>query len=950
MKLPDLYAALRRSPNEEQRKAIEHLDGPLRIIAGPGSGKSYVLIVRALNLLVCRGVEPSKLVVVTFTEKAAEQLKDRLRLEASRLPTPAQAGLHLAEVNVGTIHWFCGQLLRRHHPTLRRYEPLNDLGQKLFIHRNLDKLCGDLRVGNAYLGRWQSKATATAQLIPWLNKITEETIEGDHLERSGDEFCQMLGAVWSRYRDMLHDGGVLDFSFILRDTYDLLTRDPQALDNARSRFSHFMVDEYQDTNYVQEEVLLSLSQPDRNIAVVGDDDQSLYRFRGATVRNILEFPTRAGTPDRPVREVALETNYRSHPSVISAYTQFMDDGDWDYRGTVFRTEHRVEADDDVKHGDYPAALMADALPSQIATWVQKLLSDGAVKDANEIAFLFHSVSGHAGDTIEALRDLGIDSYAPRARKYLEHEEVRFAVGVLWALAHFADGAAPDAGRLVDLVVDWARDCLSDLEARPEAAALVTWLGETRERWEGLERNLGQDMAASLLDLVYKSFAFEPFASLLDDPVAARNLGFFTQLLSAFQQQLDVHVLHGGNREYLPWPLWSAFFYLLRSAGVDDLDTDDIAPLGMVQVMTIHQAKGLEFPIVFVGGLEKRPRGNRQIDETLSAFYPRGQYEPLSRTTEFDKRREFYVAFSRAESLLVAFSHGTPHKYFAPMGSRLPDATEADWRRLAHALPPSDEVHDERKRVLSLTGHINVYRRCPRQYELYSERGFAPSFAAQVFFGTVVHQTIEDIHRHVLDGRPERLTDELVDSYFLRNSEMLRRRGIHPLAPSQRDEARKHVERYLRVNRDKLANVIDTEVEVTLEQQDYVLNGRVDLIRADDGAIELVDFKAQKRIEEGSEFAGYRDQLALYQSLLEDRFGARPHRAVLYFTGEDEADRARLVVDVSEADIDDVRLRFDETAHSIIAEDYSMDTLPGGDTCRACDFGSHCSRKPTRSST
>jgi DNA helicase-2/ATP-dependent DNA helicase PcrA len=208
---------------------------------------------------------------------------------------------------------------------------------------------------------------------------------------------------------------------------------------------------------------------------------------------------------------------------------------------------------------------------------------------------------------------------------------------------------------------------------------------------------------------------------------------------------------------------------------------------------------------------------------------------------------------------------------------------------------------------------------------------------------VVHQTIEDIHRHVLDGRAEPLTSDLIDQFFRRNSELLRKRGIHPLAPSQREEARRHVDRYFEANREKLANVIDTEVEVVLEQPDYVLDGRVDLIRAEDGALEMVDFKAQKRVMEGSDFEQYRDQLALYSHLLQERYGRRPDRAVLYFTGEADAELAHVVVDISSADIDDVVRRFDETAHAIIAEDFELTSFPPRDTCRACDFKHHCHR-------
>jgi DNA helicase-2/ATP-dependent DNA helicase PcrA len=129
--IDELYGSLDRPPNAEQRAAIETLDGPLRIIAGPGSGKTFTLVVRALNLVACRGISPNEIVVVTFSERAAQELKDRVRRYAHHLPhVPPQ----LVELNVGTIHWFVGVVLRRMAPEFRRFEPLDDLGQDLFIY------------------------------------------------------------------------------------------------------------------------------------------------------------------------------------------------------------------------------------------------------------------------------------------------------------------------------------------------------------------------------------------------------------------------------------------------------------------------------------------------------------------------------------------------------------------------------------------------------------------------------------------------------------------------------------------------------------------------------------------------------------------------------------------------------------------------------------------------
>jgi DNA helicase-2/ATP-dependent DNA helicase PcrA len=933
--LDQIYGSLEHPPNNEQQEAIETLEGPLRIIAGPGSGKTHVLVLRTLNLVACKEVAPSQVVVVTFTEKAAAELQDRIRVLSNRL----NVRLQLAELNVGTIHWFCGTVLRKYHSELRRYEPLDGLGQQLFVYDNLDQIAGDLRTENKYLGKWRSKAKAVQGLIPWFSKITEETIQSAALQQADDSLLQMLGQAYDRYRGLMIEVGYLDFSSILRELHDLLDTQTDVLRKAQQEYSHFMIDEYQDTNYVQEEILLKLSAPELNIAVVGDDDQSLYRFRGAEVRNILEFPGRLRTLGKEPSEVELTVNYRSHPDVIRTYLGFMEDGDWTADRMSFRTGHPVVEDPDKRFAQYPAGTRLEGPPRKLAEVVRNLIDHMAVEDPSQIALLFHSVSSHAGEVIDELRSHGLQCYAPRAREYLDHPEIRDAVGLLWGLAQFEEDALPEEGPIVETCANAAR-CLDSLTHRAPVE-LVNWITTTRKRLLSLQR--GEDMRASLLDLIYQAFRFNPFRTHLVDAIASRNLGYFTTLIRAFQQHFRFDVLHAGNRSFLPWRLWASFFYMLHSTGLDDVESDQGPPLGMIQVMTIHQSKGLEFPVVIVGSLERSGRSGKEIDRKLGPFYPRGLFEPPGRVTEFDHRREFYVAFSRAKHLLIAYSDGAPHASFSGLAARLPTVDGLDLGRIARLLPHEPPKVFDEKPLLSLTSHINMYRRCSRQYELFREREFAPSFAAQVFFGTVVHQTIEDIHRHVLDARPEPLTDELVDQFFRRNSDLLRRRGIHPLAPNQRDEARRHVQRYFDANKLLLDRVRDTEVEVTLEQDSYVLNGRIDLIQGEDGQLEMVDFKAQKRLEAGEDFDHYTDQLALYQYLLEERYGERPKRAVLYFTGEDEPAHARVLVDLSAAKIDDVKHRFDETAHQILARDFELRTFPPKDTCRACDFQHYCLR-------
>ena len=278
---------------ESQRAVVGHLDGPLLVIAGPGSGKTFSIVLRALNLLLLGKAEPKDIVLCTFTGKAAFEMRDRLAAAARKV---GHAG-DLSELTISTIHGFCHRVLTRHrHRTAlgHSYETLDDLTQLLFIFDHFDEIIGPPEDG-LFLHRWKTRWTAIEGARGYFDKITEELVDPRRLAASGDAFLEAVGAACERYEQAMLDANRVDFAHLQRLVYDMLD-DPENTGAVSSGFGagprYLLVDEYQDTNRIQEQLLLKLAGRDRNLCVVGDEDQSLYRFRGATVRNILEFPQR----------------------------------------------------------------------------------------------------------------------------------------------------------------------------------------------------------------------------------------------------------------------------------------------------------------------------------------------------------------------------------------------------------------------------------------------------------------------------------------------------------------------------------------------------------------------------------------------------------------------------------------------------------------------------------
>ncbi|MDZ7579862.1 MAG: UvrD-helicase domain-containing protein [Deltaproteobacteria bacterium] len=276
--------------NEAQRRVIAHQEGPLLVIAGPGSGKTYSIVLRALNLLLLGKAEPSQMVLCTFTEKAAFEMRDRIAAAARRVAFEND----LSELHVTTIHGLCNRFIHRH----RHHSPTRQIITKhstrldpaTFHFEHFDKL-SEPPENDRFLHRWKTKWTAIEGARNYFDKITEELVEIDQLAGSADPFLRSIAGSYRAYESALYQNNRVDFAHLQRIAYDLLA-DKTLCDDLTKDIRYVLVDEYQDTNTVQEQLLLKLTEHSGNLCVVGDEDQSLYRFRGATVRNILEFPTR----------------------------------------------------------------------------------------------------------------------------------------------------------------------------------------------------------------------------------------------------------------------------------------------------------------------------------------------------------------------------------------------------------------------------------------------------------------------------------------------------------------------------------------------------------------------------------------------------------------------------------------------------------------------------------
>jgi len=849
--LEQLWSEVGFSPNESQRRAIEHIDGPLYLPAGPGSGKTRVLLWRALNLLVFHGVRPEEIFLATFTEKAALQLREGLRALLGHVTTHTGTPYDLSKMYVGTLHSLCQRIIadRRFYPNRQRGASLtllDDLGQYIYMRkkRNWNEFVlaggffGDAneQINSFFSGRASpSQHYAVTDCIGLFNRFSEECLDPDAAyARTTDPHLRALLLVYKRYVASLQPNGAAqrtDFALLQQRALSVLDRFP----GARSVFKHVIVDEYQDTNTVQERIYFTLAAGHRNFCVVGDDDQALYRFRGATVENFVEFPERCerylGT--QPTK-ITLATNYRSRERIVNFYTTFIEQCNWrkDDGGHYRVADKNIRA----HSTDTRASVVASRpgkpvdVAAEIADLVRELIDTGKVENPNQVAFLFPSLKAAAVEHMKnALEAVGLQVYAPRAGRFLEVEESIAVFGLImqvfgrpsqgtfpgqdyndylgWLDAIDMEGkrlmrADPQLARFIEaqraelqrVQADYqalvqvaqrngwnlkapydpatmkrplaSAPGLSDLARRPITSAYFQRIVEDRIA-EGRPMDLGYviNRATSVdwnvLDLFYRLCGFGHFKAMFDlaqrgeDEGPVCNLGLISQYLGRFMDEyapiITAEFLEGDRFKRI---LFSSYLFALFRRGESEYeDAEDPFPKGRIPFLTVHQSKGLEFPVVVLGTLRKDDKGPQRTEQIVNPLLDR-QGEPLHRMSEFDIMRMFYVALSRAKNLLVlAHFKGQGQRVNLPFQTMLNNGGVVRIPNFdVHSVPEARLESDDLARNYSYTGDYLSYQKCPRQYMVFQRYGFVPSRTQTMLFGSLVHQTLEDLHQYLIAQR------------------------------------------------------------------------------------------------------------------------------------------------------------------------------------------------------
>ena len=604
--------------NPAQYDAVLHEEGPLLVVAGAGSGKTRVLTHRIAHLIGECGVSPFEILAITFTNKAADEMKHRV---ASLVGPVAH------KMWVSTFHSACVRILRRDAERLGYpsqftiYDQADAVRLTTYVLRDLNL---------------DSKRFPPRSIHATISAAKNEMIGVDEYEASAKViFEKRIAEVYREYQSRLLKAGAMDFDDLLLNTVELFRRAPDVLAGYQQRFRHILVDEYQDTNAVQNEMVLLLAADHRNVCVVGDSDQSVYQFRGADIRNILEFEE--AFPDTTV--IVLEQNYRSSQTILDAANAVIARNVgrkpkelWTDKGSGQRIM-RYHADDESDEAQWVASCISELHDSGDYRW-------------GDLA-CFYRTNAQSRVLEEYLVRVGIPYKVIGGTRFYDRREIKDALAYVKAVVNPVDEVS--VKRVLNVPKRGVGDSSVgriDAWAASHGLAFVDALRQHEAAGVSGRAPKGIDTFVELLDELKPHIEKGP-ASLLE-AVLDRS-GYLDELQSERSIEAEgrlenLQELVGMAREYETVDEFLEQISLV--ADTDQIDDDDSSVL----LMTLHSAKGLEFPVVFLIGLE---------DGVFPHMRSLGEPDQLE-----EERRLAYVGITRAmERLHVSHAwsrmlHGT----------------------------------------------------------------------------------------------------------------------------------------------------------------------------------------------------------------------------------------------------------------------------------------------------
>lgn len=952
-----------------QLKAITHNKGPLLIIAGAGTGKTTVITERIKYLVLEKKIKPSKILALTFTEKAALEMEERVD---KVMP------YGYTQMWISTFHSFCDRILRNeaiHIGLNPSYKLHTEAESILFIRENIFKFKLNYYrpLGNPnkflsaliqHFSRLKDEDVAPEEYIRYVKKDKLLKNDKETLEK-----YQELANAYKVYEELKAKEGVMDFSDLISNTLKLFRKRKNVLKNYQDQFEYILIDEFQDTNFAQNELAVLLSGIKKNITVVGDDDQSIYRFRGSSVSNIIQFKQKF--PNTVI--VTLVNNYRSTQEILDKSYKVIQNNNPD-RLEIKEKLNKKLISVRKKSGEkikliYEKRVEDEA--EEVAREINNLTKEKKY-DYTDIAILVRA-NDHAENFVRALERKKIPYQFLGPGRLFHQEEVKDLIAYLKVLYNFEDSVSLyrvlnmnvfnfDGIEISSLLNLCRKKNLTLFEALQNLDQIYL-KKDTREKLENIYK-----MIKKHLNLVKKETAGQilyyflndsglinkiiDYKNMTDEKIAKNTAKFFDKLKSYEVEHKTAFIY-----EVVDW------IELSMQMGESPLASDtDWGENNAVNILTIHSSKGLEFPVVFIVNLvsQRFPTRERAEKIPIPQFFikeilPTGDYHLE------EERRLFYVGLTRAKDLLFVtaanyYGEGKRERKLSPFLYELFDKDEFD-KKLKPELLDSDDVQlsllswetknkkAEEKIINKITpinylsySQIQTFEMCPLHYKLKYILKIPTPQSAYQSFGTSVHAVLRDYYQNWKIGNKIKVNqiNSLLEKNWINEGYVSKTHEKKSL-----EKAEKIIINYLKNNFKEKNLPLEIEYPFIFHLNNIRIGGRIDRIdKIDNKKIEIIDYKtgenilSEKEIKDNFQLTFY----ALAASEIKEKIlNKNPEDILLslYFLEKD----IKLSTIRTKEQLDDAKLKILEKAKEISESDFKCNKSI---YCKNCEYKMLCS--------
>lgn len=902
--------------NPQQKEAVTTTKGPLLVIAGAGTGKTTVIARRIAYIIEKKLAKPAEILALTFTDKAAGEMEERV---------DQLVPYGFIDTWISTFHAFGDRILRDNAFDLGispDFRVLSKPQQVLFFQQNLFKFKLD------YYRPLSNPTKFISAILSFFSRLKDENVLPEDFikyvktqrskAKSNEDKVELqkveeLANAYATYEDLKTKAGLLDFGDQVTKTIDLFIKRPKILKDYQGHFKYILVDEYQDTNYAQNELVKLLSSSHKNICVVGDDDQSIYKFRGAAISNIMQF--KKTYPK--AKQVVLTQNYRSTQLILDSAYRLIRHNDPDRLEVKNNIVKKLKSAK-INPGSIPQEIFADTISQeadQIAAEIKKLISKNLKSSYNyrDFAILVRANS-QADPYLKALNMKGIPHKFVGSSGLYRQEEVAVLISFLTAITNFEDSlnlynlatsdiyrlSPEDAIKLTSFAKRKTRSLYyifknidsittGDLEISEESKTVIKKIIEDLNVAINLSKN--QSAGKVLYDFLKRTSYLTQLERKggIGGQIKIQNIAKFFDKIQEFEQIAKAD----SPSQFID------YLESIRQAGDDPATVEFDPDLDAVNVMTVHGAKGLEFPVVFMVNLvsDRFPARSRSEaievpEQIIRETLPAGDWHIQ------EERRLFYVGITRAKDLLYfAWSRdigGKRVKKLSPFVLEALDKVKSD--SLLVKLSPLEKIEkfapQPQKNIqtafldvdtLKLTqGSLDDYLTCAFKYRYVHILRLPIARHHAIAYGAALHSAVAAFNRSKINGKVITLAQmlEVFENSWdsegfltIEHEEKRKNQGKLALEAFWKRES---------ISKDK-PSLIESSFKFSLEGVTIV--GRFDRVDVMPGTkVKIIDYKSSENIDQERADAQAKEsnQLAIYALYYWKRHLVVPEKVSLYF--------------------------------------------------------------------